>query len=40
MDGYERGLNGRQAAWAALKYKEHRVLQAEILKELGNKGIV
>jgi hypothetical protein len=26
MDAYERGLNGRQAAWAARKYKGHRVL--------------
>ncbi|KAF8219520.1 hypothetical protein L208DRAFT_1339469 [Tricholoma matsutake] len=26
MDAYERGLNGRQAAWAARKYRGHRVL--------------
>ena len=40
MDAYERGLNGRQAAWAAVKYKGHRVLPAEMMRELGNKSIV
>ena len=34
-DAYERGLNGGQAAWAARKYKGHRVLPHEIMEELG-----
>ena len=40
MDAYERGLNGQQAAWAVQKYKGHHVLPAEIMTELGKKGIV
>jgi hypothetical protein len=39
MDAYERGLNGRQAAWAARKYRGHRVLPEGIMEELGKKGI-
>jgi hypothetical protein len=35
---YERGLNGRQAAWAARKYKGHRVLPLEIMEELVGKN--
>ena len=34
MDGYRQGLNGKQAAWAAKKYRGHRVLPESILKEL------
>ena len=34
MDAYDRGLNGRQAAWAARKYRGHRVLPQDILEEL------
>jgi hypothetical protein len=34
MDAYSRGLNGRQAAWAARKYRGHRVLPATIMDEL------
>ncbi|KAI0767464.1 hypothetical protein C8Q74DRAFT_1204433, partial [Fomes fomentarius] len=26
MDAYHRGLDGKQAAWAAKKYRSHRVL--------------
>ncbi|PPQ85514.1 hypothetical protein CVT25_006561, partial [Psilocybe cyanescens] len=40
MDVYETGLNGRQAAWAARKYKGHRVLPVGIMEELGKLGIV
>ena len=40
MDAYERGLNSRQVAWAAWKYKGHHILPAEIMTELGKKGIV
>ncbi|KAJ3817178.1 hypothetical protein F5878DRAFT_548405 [Lentinula raphanica] len=34
MDAYHRGLNGRQAAWAARKYHGHRVLPDRIMDEL------
>jgi hypothetical protein len=40
MDAYERGLNGQQAAWAARKYRGHRVLPAGIMEELGKMGMV
>ena len=40
MDAYERGLNGRQAAWAARKYKGHCILLAGIMEELGKHNIV
>jgi hypothetical protein len=39
MDAYDRGLNERQAAWAARKYRGHRVLPQSILKELEKWGI-
>ena len=34
MDAYSRGLNGRQAAWAARKYRGHRILPETIMDEL------
>lgn len=34
MDAYSRGLNGRQAAWAARKYRGHRVLPESIMDDL------
>jgi hypothetical protein len=40
MDAYGKGLNGRQAAWAARKYRGHRVLSASILNELEKARIV
>ncbi len=40
MDAYSRGLNGRQAAWAARKYRGHRVLPASILDELEKAHVV
>jgi len=40
MDAYGKGLNGRQAAWAARKYRGHRVLPASILDELEKAHIV
>jgi len=40
MDAYDRGLNGKQAAWAARKYRGHRVLPPNIFEELGKEGIV
>ncbi|PPQ68183.1 hypothetical protein CVT24_005070, partial [Panaeolus cyanescens] len=39
IDAYSRGLNGRQAAWAARKYKGHRVLPESIMDELEKAGI-
>jgi transposase len=39
MDAYDRGLNGKQAAWAARKYRGHRVLPENILDELEKEGI-
>ncbi|KAF8202487.1 hypothetical protein BJ912DRAFT_842685 [Pholiota molesta] len=40
MDAYDRGLNGVQAAWAARKYRGHRVLPENIMEELEKEGIV
>jgi hypothetical protein len=34
MDAYEKGLNGKQAAWASRKYRGHRVLPDNLLDEL------
>jgi hypothetical protein len=34
MDAYRKGLNGKQAAWAAKKYHGHRVIPETILREL------
>jgi hypothetical protein len=34
MDAYRRGLNGKQASWACKRYRGHRVLPENILKEL------
>ncbi|EIW62921.1 uncharacterized protein TRAVEDRAFT_115102 [Trametes versicolor FP-101664 SS1] len=39
MDAYWRGLNGTQAAWAAKKYRSHRVLPGDILDELDRADI-
>ena len=34
MDAYRKGLDGRQAAWAAKKYRGQRVIPASILADL------
>ena len=34
MDVYRKGLNGRQTAWAAKRYRGHCVIPASILAEL------
>ncbi|KAJ8588420.1 hypothetical protein M405DRAFT_793093 [Rhizopogon salebrosus TDB-379] len=39
LDGYQRGLNGKQATWANERYRGHRTLPDSILKELDDKGI-
>lgn len=39
MDTYWQGLNGKQAAWAAKKYRSHRVLPQDILDELDRADI-
>jgi len=40
MDAYSKGLNGRQAAWAARKYRGHRVLPVGIMDELEKAHVV
>jgi hypothetical protein len=40
MNGYRKGLNGKQAVWASKKYCGHRVLPDKIMTELDDKGIV
>ncbi|KAJ7023343.1 hypothetical protein C8F04DRAFT_970314 [Mycena alexandri] len=39
-DAYRHGLDGPQAAWAARKYKGHRVLPAELKNEMLAAGIL
>jgi hypothetical protein len=39
-DAYRHGLDGSQAAWAARKYKGHRVLPREFLADMQAAGIV
>jgi hypothetical protein len=34
-DAYRKGLNGKQAAWAAKKYKGHRTLPESLMEALG-----
>jgi len=34
MDAYDKGLNGQQAAWAARKYRGHRVLPESLMDDL------
>jgi hypothetical protein len=40
MDAYAGGLNGRQAAWAARKYKGHRVPPEGIMNEIEKANVV
>jgi hypothetical protein len=40
MDAYEKGLNGKQAAWASRKYRGHRVLPNNILDELDKANVI
>jgi len=39
LDGYQKGLNGKQATWANKRYRGHRTLPDSILKELDEKQI-
>ncbi|KAI0681900.1 hypothetical protein BC835DRAFT_1301253, partial [Cytidiella melzeri] len=39
MDAYRRGLSGKQAAWAAKKYRGHRVLPVHIFAVMEEAGI-
>jgi hypothetical protein len=34
MDAYYGGLNGKQAAWAAQKYRGHQVIPESIMDDL------
>ncbi|KIK74416.1 hypothetical protein PAXRUDRAFT_19894 [Paxillus rubicundulus Ve08.2h10] len=38
MDAYRHGLDGKQAIWAAKKYRGHRVLPQTILDEVSKAG--
>ena len=40
MDAYEKGLSGKQAAWASKKYRGHHVLPNTILNELENAKVL
>jgi len=40
LDAYDRGLNGKQAAWAARKYRGHQVLPHNIMEELWKEGLI
>jgi hypothetical protein len=40
MDAYRKGLNGRQAAWAAKKYRGHRVTPETILRDLEKANVI
>jgi hypothetical protein len=39
MNAYRQGLSGKQAAWAAKKYHDHRVIPESILEELEQAGV-
>jgi hypothetical protein len=39
MDAYHKNLNGAQAAWAAKKYRGHRLIPEKILEELDKESI-
>lgn len=40
ISAYDYGLNGKQAVWAAKKYKGHRVLPGKIIEEVIEGGII
>jgi len=39
MDGYQRGLNGKEATWASKKYCGHRILPESIMADLVKAGV-
>ncbi|KAF8236086.1 hypothetical protein L208DRAFT_1253468 [Tricholoma matsutake] len=39
IDAYDKGLNGQQAAWAARKYRGHRVLPESLMDDLEKAGL-
>jgi hypothetical protein len=39
MDAYRKGLNGKQAAWAAKKYRGHHMIPDSILQDLEKANI-
>lgn len=39
MDAYQKGLNGKQAAWESKKYGGHRVIPMIIMEDLDKAGI-
>jgi hypothetical protein len=40
MDAYEKGLNGKQAAWASTKFMGRRILPESIFCDLNEPNIV
>jgi hypothetical protein len=34
IDAYDKGLNGREAIWAARKYRGHRILPETLMDEM------
>jgi len=40
IDAYDKGLDGKQAAWAAKKYRGHRVLPASLRIDLFKAGLM
>jgi hypothetical protein len=36
IDAYDKGLNGKEAAWASKQYRGHRVLPESLLRDLDN----
>ncbi|KAH7905398.1 hypothetical protein BJ138DRAFT_1017761, partial [Hygrophoropsis aurantiaca] len=40
IDAYSKGLTGKQAAWAAKKYRGHRVLPDHLMKDMDKAAIL
>ncbi|KIK75299.1 hypothetical protein PAXRUDRAFT_173227, partial [Paxillus rubicundulus Ve08.2h10] len=40
MDAYHKGLDGKQAAWAAKKYRGHRVLPVTLMDDLNHAKLI
>ncbi|KAG1761235.1 hypothetical protein EDD22DRAFT_780094, partial [Suillus occidentalis] len=39
MDAYHKGLDGKQAAWALKRYRDHQVLLETMMAELKTTGL-
>jgi hypothetical protein len=40
IDAYSKGLNGQQAAWAAKRYRGHRILPETLMDDLEKAQLV